>query len=98
TPRSTLFPSTTLFRSAGSGDSGHSTQHTALSTQHSYTLPPALGPEGFFRAPNLAATGRRTARYAKHRETASDRECRQPRDCRRRSEEHTSELQSRENL
>src|SRR5690606_41223701 len=81
-PRSTLFPYTTLFRSCGA------LHRNKLSFEFLRTLPPRLTPPA--GSPNAAATG--------HPGGTGDRWCGAR--CGRvsRSEEHTSELQSRENL
>src|SRR5690606_39748656 len=72
TPRSTLFPYTTLFRSAG-----HGIPATARPC-----APCAAGGDDGRLPSNFAAACRTGRRHARQR----------------RSEEHTSELQSRENL
>src|SRR5256885_6279949 len=85
-PRSTLFPYTTLFRS-GHQRVAHGDQHTGLAQHQGLTR--AL------RGPQLAAVGGiesgQRAVGCQHEDAAS-------RDQRRRSEEHTSELQSPCNL
>src|SRR3712207_7158278 len=84
-PRSTLFPSTTLFRSA------------PLRPRRGWPEPlPEVLPRP---SPGLDADGRRVARVAQVREAVLRR--RRPplaRMARQRSEEHTSELQSRQYL
>src|SRR3712207_8769894 len=77
-PRSTLFPYTTLFRSA------RRLRPAALAQRTVFPL--AVG------AAALAAPARRQLRSAPARSTAA------PRSLSRRSEEHTSELQSRQYL
>src|SRR5690606_41999319 len=86
-PRSTLFPYTTLFRSP-------------VSSRFAVNMPPAPGRDRRSGPPPLPAppTGG-AARRRSRRPPALPRPCRHGswwRDAR--SEEHTSELQSRENL
>src|SRR3989442_3471832 len=81
-PRSTLFPYTTLFRSAGGG---------AL-------LRDAGARDRLRRVARDARGGLRRGRGAKPLEERPDGEGRPPRRRDRRSEEHTSELQSRPHL
>src|SRR2546427_8578622 len=75
-PRSTLFPYTTLFRSAD---------------EVADRCDPQADDEHVDPAADHAAAGEETARRA-------DREVGEHRDRERRSEEHTSELQSQSNL
>src|SRR5690606_40136684 len=88
-PRSTLFPYTTLFRSqAFQSDMGRRPEHAGAGRPAASAVLPAQ-PDADQR-PDLGATRRRIRnreRTLRHRGAA-----------RRRSEEHTSELQSRENL
>src|SRR5690606_40780419 len=84
-PSSPLFPYTTLFRSAGESAAGRGTACRAR----------RRGTAGAARPARLARAARRTPRRTPPRPETGRR--RRPR-ARGRSEEHTSELQSRENL
>src|SRR5690606_40628762 len=88
-PRSTLFPYTTLFRSR----SWH--RHAARTSPPLRTLPSESGSRGgcrgFFRAENLPLHVMNRDRSLFLFQNGAQTEC-------ARSEEHTSELQSRENL
>src|SRR2546430_4245484 len=86
-PRSTLFPYTTLFRSPLSYPSGGRRRSPASST-------PTGGCARPHRAPEQAARSPRGTRRC----TASEWSAPGRRECARRSEEHTSELQSQSNL
>src|SRR3712207_7824022 len=81
-PRSTLFPYTTLFRSAGGADRRLATGPVGLAD-----LPVHLDPVPPLQPAPAAAAGARAV--------GSDRHAA---DARHRSEEHTSELQSRQYL
>src|SRR5438477_9286755 len=81
-PRATLFPYTTLFRSQ-EGPQGRGVDQGAGSRRG----------EGGHRPVRLLRLGRDARRYPRHRAAAA--RCR---GYRRRSEEHTSELQSHVNL
>src|SRR5690606_39974268 len=86
-PRSTLFPYTTLFRSAaGKPPRPASSTAPGRSPTSAATVPPARATRPARPAPRTpGADRRRTTRGRRTRRAA-------------RSEEHTSELQSRENL
>src|SRR2546427_2884321 len=82
-PRSTLFPYTTLFRS-----------RPARSHGFSHRLGPVHGPAGRARSPALKPDFTRREPCT----TSTDSCCPFPGPTCRRSEEHTSELQSQSNL
>src|SRR3712207_7385844 len=81
-PRSTLFPYTTLFRSEDPG--------AAALPGRPATRPPGLVARGSTRCPRRAPRGARASR--------SPEGSLEPADEQPRSEEHTSELQSRQYL
>src|SRR3712207_6883627 len=85
-PRSTLFPYTTLFRSAGVQE------RQPAQVEHEAGRPPALHPAQLFvECVGVLEIELSTERY-------SHRVARQRLDGQPRSEEHTSELQSRQYL
>src|SRR3712207_8763958 len=86
-PRSTLFPYTTLFRSVGGRSGGNGSRARA-------TPAPVLGG----RLVRFALAGAPGAHLAREAGSGEGRRVAEPRRNIRRSEEHTSELQSRQNL
>src|SRR5690606_42107926 len=87
-PTSTLFPYTTLFRSV------HHVQHHA--PRHAQQR--GLGQRRAVRAREHAREDLVLGEEAREERDAGDGQRRDPHQVERRSEEHTSELQSRENL
>src|SRR3712207_6944829 len=90
-PRSTLFPYTTLFRSGLSASTDKQVSSASTNPPH-LRLPTVIGAPSF-DGPAASRVGRRTATPP-----GSPRATARPRGPPRRSEEHTSELQSRQYL
>src|SRR5690606_40680457 len=91
-PRSTLFPYTTLFRSGGTAFKEKAMRISAITCGLGFlvlAVSPALANESVMEAvKNPKNWAMQQGDYANHRYSTLDQ----------RSEEHTSELQSRENL